>query len=131
MSTNKTKPTVKKSKRHLRCKFNNEERLVIGTELAESNNSLAALEDDKARVVSDYAARIKAAEAAISIAANKISTGYEFRDVPVTIRMHEPDTGKKTIFRDDTNEMVAVEDMTQEELQPELLEVGADNPIAE
>jgi hypothetical protein len=127
----KTEPTVKKSKRHLRCKFNSEELLVIGTELAESNNSLSALEEDKARVVSDYAARIKSAEATVSIAAHKISSGYEFRDVPVTIRMHEPESGKKTVFRDDSNEMVAVEEMTQEELQPELIEDGKTNPAPE
>ena len=127
----KTEPTVKKSKRHLSCKFNNEELLIVGRELAESNNALAALEDDKARVVSDYAARIKAAEATVSIAANKISTGYEFRDVPVTIRMHLPVTGKKTTFRDDTGETVSTEDMTQEELQPELIEDGKDSPVPE
>jgi len=113
---------MKKSKRHLRCKFNNEELLVIGKELAESNGRLAALEDDKARVVSDYAAKIKAEEAQISIAASKISTGYEFRDVPVTITMHTPEPGKKTVVRDDTDEKVAVEEMTADELQPELIE---------
>ena|ERR1035437_4111902 len=129
MSKKLTEPTVKKSKRHLRCKFNNEELLVIGTELAESNNALAALENDKASIVSEFAAKIKAAEATVSIAAHKISSGYEFRDVPVTIRMHQPVVGKKVIFRDDTNELVATEDMTQEELQPELPEVGADNPL--
>ena len=122
MSKKLTEPTVKKSKRHLRCKFNNEELLNIGKELAENNNALAALENDKASVVSDFAARIKAAEAHVSIAANKISSGYEFRDVPVTITMPAPAPGKKLIVRDDTGEQVAVEDMTQEELQPELIE---------
>lgn len=115
-------PITKKSKRNLRCKFTNDELLVVGKELAEANNALTALENDKARVVSDFAAKIKGAEAIVSIASNKISTGYEFRDVPVTIAMHEPESGKKTIVRDDTKEIVEVLDMTQDELQPELLE---------
>jgi hypothetical protein len=126
-----TDKIVKKSKRNLRCKFTNDELLVIGKELAEHNGSLAALENDKARVVSDFAAKIKGAEAHISIMANKISTGYEFRDVPVTITMHTPVVGRKTIKRDDTSEQVSIEDMTPDELQPELVELEKTNPVPE
>lgn len=126
-----TEPTVKKSWRHLRCKFNNEELLVIGRELAENNNALSALEDDKARVVSDFAAKIKASEAKISIASSKIQTGYEFRDVRITIMLNAPTIGQKTIHRDDLNELVVVEEMTPDELQPELIEDGKSETIPE
>jgi hypothetical protein len=118
----KPEQIIKKSKRNLRVQFTKDELLAIGKELGESNNGLADLEDEKARVVSDFEAKIKAAEAHISMATNKLTSGYEYRDVPVTINMHTPQTGKKTTWRDDTGEIVSVEDMTADELQPELLE---------
>lgn len=116
----KAKRMVKAGKKHLRCVFNNEELLVLGKELAEHNGALAALENDKSRVVSDFGAKIKAKEADVAIASNKIATGYEFRDVPVTITLNKPAVGKKTVVRDDTGEHVGVEDMSQDELQQQL-----------
>lgn len=108
--------------RNLRCKFTEPETLAIGKQLAEFNNGLTALKNDKARVVSDFGAKIKKAEADVAIAANKIATGYEFRDVPVSITMNRPVTGKKVIIRDDTGERVGVEDMTEDEKQAKLIE---------
>jgi hypothetical protein len=93
---------------------------VLGKELAEANGQLTALEEDKKRVVSDFTAKVAAKEAEVSIGVNKIQSGYEWRELPCTITFNDPAAGKKTIRRDDTLESVAVENMTQDELQTDL-----------
>ena len=106
-----------KTKRHLRCILTKDELLELGKVLAEHNGSLAALEADKARVVSDFKAKATALESEISICSNKISTGYEFRSVECTVIMNDPKAGKKMTYRDDTAERVSLEDMNPEEMQ--------------
>lgn len=115
-----SKKLIKPTKRNCRYKFNDPELLAIGKELVEHNAELTALELDKKRVMGDFTARITAKESHVSIAANKIQSGYEWRDLPCTIHFHSPKAGKKTTLRDDTGELVATEDMTPEELQQDL-----------
>jgi len=112
-----TKPT----KRTVRYVFNDEELLTIGKEMAESAIALAAVEQDKKRVVSDFTAKIAAKEAEVSVASNKIQSGYEFREMPCTITFNKPKVGRKEIVRDDTSELIATEDMTPDEMQQDLL----------
>ena len=111
-----TKPT----KFNCRYKFNDAELLQIGKELAEHNSELSALEQDKKRVVADFGAKITGKEATVSIAVNKIQSGYEWRDLPCTIHYNTPKTGKRRIIRDDTGAQVDERDMTPDELQMEL-----------
>lgn len=109
---------VTKPCKHLcRYEFNDAELLAIGKELAEYNAQLAAVEQDKKRVVSDFAAKIASKESDVSIATNKIQSGYEWRDLPCTVRFHQPKSGRKEIVRDDTKEVVATQDMTDADLQ--------------
>ena len=122
----KTPPIVTKSCKHMcRYQFNDAELLAIGKELAEFNEQLDAIEQDKKRVVSDFAAKIASRESDVSLAVNKIRSGYEYRDLPCTVRFHQPKAGKKEIVRDDTKEIVATQDMTESDLQA-LLPLGAD-----
>ncbi len=111
-----TKPT----KHNCRYRFSDAELLQIGKELAEQNSELSALEQDKKRVVADFGAKISAKESDVSIAVNKIQTGYEWRDLACTIHYNTPKAGKKRVIRDDTNEQVDERDMTPDELQMEL-----------
>lgn len=111
-----TKPT----KHNCRYRFTESELLQIGKELAEHNGELSALEQDKKRVVADFGAKITGKESDVSIAVNKIQSGYEWRDLPCTIHYNVPKTGKKRVIRDDTNEQVDERDMTPDELQMEL-----------
>jgi|SRR5579863_1180495 len=129
----KTKPEPKKqitkaTKRICRYLFNDVEKLVIGKELAERSNALSAIESDKKRIVADFAAKIAAEESMIQVLSTKITSGYEHRELPCTITMHCPEPGKKRVARDDTGEVVATEDMSQDELQPEL---EFPNPVPE
>ena len=120
MATKNKLPLTKPTKRQCRYKFNDEELLALGKELAEANGQLTALEEDKKRVVSDFTAKVAAKEADVSIGVNKIQSGYEWRELPCTITFNSPVPGKKTVVRDDTQEQVAIENMTQDELQTDL-----------
>jgi hypothetical protein len=121
MSKNKKpKPVVKKEKRFLRCRFTPEELLEVGKTLADATNALVGLEEDKKRVMSDFKAKLDAKNADITIASNKISTGYENRSVECDLVMNTPTEGKKTVIRTDTKEKVGVEEMSEQELNPEL-----------
>ncbi|HYE30259.1 MAG TPA: hypothetical protein VEH27_02420 [Methylomirabilota bacterium] len=108
---------TKKTKRTLQCNFNEAELLAIGKDLAQQHSQLVALENDKKRVVADFQARIATVEAAISIASNKISTGYEYRDVPCTEILGSPKPDQKTVIRDDNNAVVGTWTMSAEEMQ--------------
>lgn len=117
MSTNKTKPQVKLIKRNLRCEFTNVELLAHGKTLAELNRMAVQLEEEKKRITDDYKAKLSSVAADASIIANNIRTGYEFRNVDCQCFFNKPVSGKKTILRQDTAKEVAVEDMTQDEMQ--------------
>lgn len=121
MSKNKKpKPVIKKEKRFLRCQFSPEELLEVGKTLADATNALTGLEEDKKRVMSDFKAKLDAKQADITIASNKIATGYENRNVECEAHMNTPEPGKKTVYRTDTKAKVCVEDMNEQELNPEL-----------
>lgn len=113
----KKEPFTKKDERNCKYKFNDAELLAIGKSLAESNEKLSALEDEKKRVTSDFAARIAGVEADVSIAVNEIRSGYEWRKMPVTVYFDKPKEGRKTFVRDDTNEVVGEEAMDANDRQ--------------
>lgn len=108
-----TKPT----ERQCKYKFNDPELLAIGKSLAESNERLSALEEEKKRITSDFGARIAGVEADISIAVNSMRSGYEYRMLPCTEYLDDPKKGRKTIVRDDTGEKVYEENMTEQDNQ--------------
>lgn len=111
------KEFTKKDERNCKYKFNDAELLDIGKSLAESNQKLSALEDDKKRVTSDFAARISGGEADVSVAVNKMRSGYEWRKLPVTIHFDKPKPGRKQFVRDDNGEIVGDEAMDENDRQ--------------
>lgn len=111
---------IKKIKKHLRCILTDKELLGIGKELAESSNDLNQVENDKKRVVSDFNAKVAEKEAIIAQLSNKISTGYEYRDVDCTVTYHFPKEGFKEIKRNDTSELIETLEMTEAECQEEI-----------
>ncbi len=125
METNtRQRVEVKDSKRHLRCELTGPELLTAGRELADRSVELSALENEKARVSSDFSARIKGKQADIQILTNRIQTRCEYREVQCAEHLHQPQPGKKTIVRTDTGETIGVETMTTNEMQPELIDRG-------
>ncbi len=114
----KTPPKhTKTSKRNLRCTFTDTELLAQGKTLAELSRQAGQLEEEKKRITDDYKAKLSGVEADISIFANNIRTGYEFRNVDCTEFLHDPRPSMKTVVRNDVNETVGVFEMTQDELQ--------------
>lgn len=116
----KRAPEVRQSTRHLKCELSDAELLESGKALADRSAELVALENEKTRIMSDFGARIKGREADISILTNRIQSRYEFRDVLCEEWLDDPKPGKKTVRRTDTQEVVAIEDMTASEMQREL-----------
>lgn len=114
------KEITKPCKRICRYQFNDKEKLVIGKELAETTTALSTIEGDKKRIVADFQAKLAAKEAEVQSLSNKLTSGYEHREMSCTQTFNDPKPGKKTIRRDDTLESVAVENMTQDDLQCKL-----------
>jgi len=117
---NKPEQKTKNIKCHLRCEFTEAELLAQGKVLAELSRQAVVLEEEKKRVTDDYKAKMSSIEADISITANNIRTGYEFRNVDCVEFWNEPKAGQKTVVRKDLQKTIQVLDMTQDEMQQTL-----------
>ncbi len=107
----------KKITQRLRCLLTDDEKIEAGKQLAEANNELKEIEDDKAQVVSDFKAKTTAVEAQVAILGGKLRSGYELRPVECHVLFDQPQPGQKQIIRLDTKETVSTELMTDEEKQ--------------
>jgi hypothetical protein len=118
------KPTVRlpdgEIQMNLRCTFTQAELLERSKQLAEANRQRAELENDKKRAMDEYKSRISNVELNVSTLAEKVTTGYEFRDVACRVEYDRPAPGKKLIIRLDTSEEVGVHDMNNDEKQLKL-----------
>lgn len=111
---------TKKTKRNLEYKFTPEELIDLGKELGEAIGNAVRLENDRKMVADEWKAKISAKEAEIATLGNKCSRGYEYRDIPCTVTLHDPVVTKKTTRRDDNGEVVDIRYMEEGELQEEL-----------
>jgi hypothetical protein len=109
----------RKESRFLRCDLTETELLAAGKEQAQKTIQLAQIEADKKRVVDDFKAKESEVKAALSNLASKVASGYEFRDVTCTVHYDDPSEGKKSVHRDDSGALVAIEDMSPSEMQRE------------
>jgi hypothetical protein len=100
-------------KRTLRYDFTAVEVHDLSQALASKNKEIKILKKQKTSVVSEYTAKINAAEANCDDLSNKVSDGYEHREVDCEVIFNQPAQGKKTIIRKDSNTLVGVEAMTQ------------------
>lgn len=114
-----------KSKRQCRWTFTTGEKLELAQRQAESNAKVAALEEDKKRVMAQYKADIEAAMGQRDEMGRKVSSGYEFRDLPCTCYADMPKLGEKSWIRDDTLEVVDKAYMTGADLQSTLPGIDA------
>jgi hypothetical protein len=101
----------------LECKLTNEELLSYGQLLSVKNKEVVSLEAQKKATMSEYAAKINLAKAEIDNLSGKVSTGREYRRVEVRVEFNVPRKEKKTIYHEDTGEMVREENMTGDECQ--------------
>jgi hypothetical protein len=104
----------------LRHQFTREEILERSRQLAEATRKSASLTDDKKRVVKEYDSRIANEAQVVADLSEKITNGYEHRDTDCRVVYDDPSPGKKTIYRNDTNEKVESRDMNNDEKQLKL-----------
>ncbi len=115
---------IKKTTRYLQCQLTTAELLEAGKAQADTSIALGVLENDRKRIMDELKAKASALEAKGCVYAGMVATGYVFRDVPCTEFLGDPKPTKKTIMREDTGAQVAIEDLTESELQRELVALG-------
>lgn len=102
----------KTERRNLRYDFTAKETHDLSLELASATKKLAAIEEEKSSVTSQYGAKIKEAKATCNKLSNLVADGYEIREVECEVIFHQPQQGKKTIIRKDSGKVTAIEAMT-------------------
>ena len=112
-------PKSKKEKQFLKCQFTHDEIHAKGVELARITSEATSLENEKKAVISQCNAKLDGKQAEIEVIGNHINSGYEHRYIECTIVYNDPNTGMKTIYRDDTGEAVRSDSMSHEEMQLE------------
>ena len=107
---------VTEESRSLRCDLTNIERLEKGRALAEADAECARIEEEKAQVATQYAARLKTATSRRHELAGAIRQGYEFRDVICRVQFIYPDR-EVVVAREDTGEVIERRGMNPTELR--------------
>jgi hypothetical protein len=107
-------------KMSLRCTFTHEELLEQSKRLAEAARQKYRLEEDAKRISSEYKSRIANTALDVATLSEKVTNGYEHRDVECRIVYDEPKAGMKAIYRNDTGEKVDERQMNDEERQLKL-----------
>lgn len=122
-----SKERIVKSLQQLRYDFTDSEQLAAGKKLGEVGLAIRRLEEELASVKSQFKFKLDEQEAIKGKLESQVTTGYEHKLVPVTITLNKPRNGKKTIVREDTLAVVAVEEMSYAEKQDQL---ALDTPAA-
>lgn len=71
-------------------------------------------------VADEWKAKISSEENHVNSVANKVGSGYEYRDIECTVTYDDPVAGDKTQRRNDTGEIVKIMPMDESEKQEEL-----------
>lgn len=102
-------------KRTLRYDFSAVEIHDLSVQLANETKKVGSLTEEKKSVTSQWTAKINEAKALCNTLSFKVADGYEHREVECEVIFNKPDNGKKTIIRKDSNALVGVEAMTQDD----------------
>ena len=100
--------------RFLRYDFKATEIHDLAVKLAQKNQELDNIADEKKSVVSQYKSKEDLAKMEVSLLSGKVASGYEMRKVECEVKYHFPEQGKKTIIRSDNGQHI-VEKMSSEE----------------
>jgi hypothetical protein len=104
----------------LKYTFSEPELKDFSKELARENTTVAEAEEQKKAVVAQFTEKITSSKSKISQLSRYINNGYDYRNVECSIAMNSPNTGFKTVVRDDTGEEVKTLPMTESEMQEKL-----------
>ena len=111
---------IVKESRNLRYNFTDAELLANSQSLGTTFGQRARKDEEFTAVKSQFKSELDAFDAQIAKLSQIAANRFEFRNVPCEVQMHVPTTGKKTITRMDTHEVVAVETMSEYECQEQL-----------
>jgi len=111
---------VVKESRNLRYNFTDAELLANSQSLGTTFGQRARKDEEFTAVKSQFKSELNAFDAQIAKLSQIAANRFEFRNVPCEAKMHVPCTGKKTVTRMDTHEVVAVETMSEYECQEQL-----------
>jgi hypothetical protein len=118
-----------KGKEEVLHQFTEAEMLLMGQELVQSMNTLAASEANAKADAADWKGMIKIHKAEVDKIKRSMEEGQEVKYVDTEIRFHYPKRGHKQVVRTDNREVLRTLEMTVEELQMPLFrpDLNTDN----
>lgn len=115
-----TKKNSEKVQTRIKYTYTDKERINLAIEQARAAQKVAELEEEKASVNEQFKAKIKVEEARIGELSNKVTSGYEFREVSAIVHYQTPKKGEKTYKDPNTGEILKVEKMEAPDYQADL-----------
>ena len=106
--------------RSVRCTLTTDDKLKIGSELAQSSAKLESLEEELKEIKDEYKSKTSAEEAIVGRCQRALNSGWQMRSVECYWVMDEPKQNQKSIVRTDTGEIVDTEAMSANDRQQSL-----------
>jgi hypothetical protein len=103
----------------LECFLTDEEKLKYSKQMAEAFTNKCRAEDAMKSFSSQKKAEIQNLESAVNLLADKLNSGKEYRPIECMVEYNFDDKTKRWI-RNDTQEIIKEDIITEEELQEEL-----------
>ena len=123
----------KKQVEYLQYKFSDAEIRVLSQDAGRIDQEMKTLENRLDQIKKSLAGELAEKKTELSKLMAKMAGGFEYRNVDCEIQLDTPKQGQASIVRLDTDEVVKVRRMTDEELQIQLPLEGevAEEPIPE
>lgn len=109
-----TEVVPKHEKRYLRYDFSAVEIHELSLEMANKTQEMAQVTQEKKSVTSSFKSKLDILATSVNSLADKVSSGYEIREVQCDIVYHKPKQGMKTLTRKDTGAKIE-EKMTDQD----------------
>lgn len=111
---------VTKETLYLRHEFTKDERLEMGTKLAEAHNRMAEIEDEEKAIKAQIKERSAGVELSIGTLSRNLSSGFTMENVDCELVYDAPNVGEVSYKRKDNGEIAKTRAMTAAENQTEL-----------
>ncbi len=102
---------------YLRCELTDTEIADTARDLARANSRKASIDQQKKEADAQLKAEIQAQESIIARLSALINSGHEYRNIECRVELDTPTSGRKTIVRLDTGEIVSEKPMTDADRQ--------------
>lgn len=111
---------VTKETLYLRHEFTNEEKLEMGTKLAEAHNRIAQITEEESVMKAQIKDRKAGVEASVGTLSRNLSSGFTMENVDCEVVYDLPNVGEVSYKRKDNGEIAKTRAMTAAENQTEL-----------